>query len=298
VSTPLNEWLERSSDTLTDHLTTRLLARAGGGFRVWGEEATREIAADLVAALRTDMSADGDAEIRAVLVAMCEELSPKGLGFHDLRLVVTSLRALLLWGISAAPEVGVEDRSRVEAWLFQAVLVSALTFVAERESSFQDQAAALEVAQLERQLVELEVAYREKTHLLDVIREASTPIVPVHEGILVVPLIGVLDEVRAQMLTEKLLEAVVQTRAHVVILDISGVPFFDVATAEHVIKAARVTRLMGAELILVGLSPEVARTVVRLAVDFTGIATRRSLQDGLVYALEKRRLRITSLPSR
>jgi anti-anti-sigma factor len=108
----------------------------------------------------------------------------------------------------------------------------------------------------------------------------------------------VLDEVRAQMLTEKLMEAIVQARAHVVILDMSGVPFFDTATAEHVLEAARMTRLIGAELVLVGLSPEVARTVVRLAVDFTGIASRRSLQDGLVYALEKRHLRITSLPSR
>lgn len=298
MSTPLNEWLERSSSALTDHLTTRLLARAAGGFRVWGEEVTREIAARLIAALRSDMSADGDTEIRAVLVAMCEELSPKGLGFHDLRLVVTSLRALLLSGLSAAPEISVEDRSRAEAWLFQAVLVSALSFVAERERAFQDQAAALEVTQLEKQIIELKVAYQEKTHLLDVIREASTPIVPVHEGILVVPLIGVLDEVRAQTLTEKLMAAIVQARAHVVILDISGVPLFDTATAEHVINAARMTRLIGAELILVGLSPEVARTVVRLAVDFTGIATRRSLQDGLVYALEKRRLRITSLTSR
>ena len=131
-----------------------------------------------------------------------------------MRLVVTSLRALVLSGLSAAPELGVEDRSRAEAWLFQAVLVSALSFVAERERAFQDQAAAQEVGQLEKQLVELEVAYQEKTRLLDVIREASTPIVPVHEGILVVPLIGVLDEVRAQTLTEKLMEAIVQARAH------------------------------------------------------------------------------------
>ncbi len=298
MSTPLNEWLERSGDALTDHLTTRLLAPAGGGFRVWGESSTREIAARLVAALRSDMTAGGDAEIRAVLMAMSEELSPKGLSFYDVRLVMTGLRALVLSGLSAAPEVGVEDRSQVETWLFQAVLVSAVSFVAERERAFQDQAAALEVTQLENQLVELKVAYEEKTHLLDVIREASTPIVPVHEGILVVPLIGVLDEVRAQTLIDKLMGAIMQARAHVVILDMSGVPLFDAATAEHVLKAARMTRLIGAELTLVGLSPEVARTVVSLAVDFTGIVTRRSLQDGLAYALEKRRLRITSLPSR
>ncbi len=298
MSTPLNEWLERSGDGLTDHLTTRLLAPAGGGFRVWGERLTREIAARLVAALRSDMTTGGDAEIRAALMAMSEELSPKGLSFYDLRLIVTGLRALVLSGLSAAPEVGVEDRSRVEAWLFQAVLVSAVSFVAERERAFQDQAAALEVTQLENQLVELKVAYEEKTHLLDAIREASTPIVPVHEGILVVPLIGVLDEVRAQTLIDKLMGAIIQARAHVVILDMSGVPLFDAATAEHVLKAGMMTRLIGAELILVGLSPEIARTVVSLGVDFTGIVTRRSLQDGLAYALEKRRLRITSLPSR
>jgi anti-anti-sigma factor len=298
VSTPLNEWLERSSGALTDHLTTRLLTPAGAGFRVWGEEATEAIAARLIAALLHDMTNGGDVEIRAVLMAMSNELSPKGLSFYDLRIVVTSLRTLVLAKLSTAPEVGVEDRSRVEAWLFQAVLVSALSFVAERERAFQDRTAALEVTQLENQLVELKLAYEEKTHLLDVIRDASTPIVPIHTGILVVPLIGVLDESRAQTLIEKLMNAIVQARAYVVILDMSGVPFFNTATAEHVLEAARISRLIGAELVLVGLSPQVARTVVSLAVDFTGIATRRSLQDGLAYALEQRRLRITALPAR
>ncbi len=301
MSTPLNalnEWLERSGDALTNHLTTRLLAPAGGGFRVWGESSTRELAARFVAALlkrheqrrghRDPRGSHGN-ERRAVSErAQLLRCTPR-------RDRPSRPRAL---GLSAAPEVGDEDRSRVEAWLFQAVLVSAVSFVAERERAFQDQAAALEVTQLEHQLIELKLAYEEKTHLLDVIREASTPIVPVHEGILVVPLIGVLDEVRAQTLIDKLMGAIIQARAYVVILDMSGVPLFDAATAKHVLEAARMTRLIGAELILVGLSPEVARTVVSLAVDFTGIVTRRSLQDGLAYALEKRRLRITSLPSR
>lgn len=100
---------------------------------------------------------------------------------------------------------------------------------------------------------------------------------------------------RAQALTEAVLTSVTTSRAHVVILDISGVPIFDIEAAERIIRTAGAVRLLGATLILVGLSPTVASTIVELGVDLTGLITLGSLQAGLARALQLRKLQIVPI---
>lgn len=283
----MTAWLQRANDNLIQQLASRLLAPSSTVFRACGETATQKIAARLIASLIADIANEGDRAMRALLPQLIEELKPSGLGFHDLRLLSVSVRQELLAAMDAATDVDATVRRRIEDWIHQLALSSAMYFLVQREHDFQEQAAELEIQPLERQLGELHAAYAEKTQLLNLLREVSTPIVPLYRGILLAPLIGTLDTSRAYDLNEKLLRGVIEAKAQIVILDISGVPLFDTTTAEHLLRTAGAAKLLGAEMVLVGLSPEVAQTVVGLGISLDRVTTRRSLQDGFSYALSK-----------
>ncbi len=117
------------------------------------------------------------------------------------------------------------------------------------------------------------------------IRELSTPIVPIHEGILVLPLVGSIDSSRAATIIEQLLEAITLNQADVVIMDITGVPVIDTGVANYLLQAARAVRLLGSQVVLVGISAEIAQTIVQLGIELTGLTTRSNLQAGIEYAL-------------
>jgi rsbT co-antagonist protein RsbR len=127
----------------------------------------------------------------------------------------------------------------------------------------------------------------------DVIQELSAPIVPIFSGVLVLPLVGAIDSRRAGMIISTLLDEIAQRQATIVLLDITGVPVVDTAVAHHLLMAARAVRLLGAELVLVGIRPEIAQTIVQLGVSFSDIVTWADLQAGLTYALERQGLEIT-----
>lgn len=150
-------------------------------------------------------------------------------------------------------------------------------------------------AALQKALEDVERGREEQARLLETVRALSTPVVPVQRGVLVMPLVGVIDPVRAQNITAALLEAIERERARIVILDITGVPMVDTAVAQALIEAAQATRLLGAEPVLVGLSPPVAETIVSLEVDLSALVTRADLQSGVEYAL--RQMRPASRPS-
>lgn len=122
--------------------------------------------------------------------------------------------------------------------------------------------------------------------------EISTPIIPVFEGILVLPVVGSIDSHRAGQIMESLLENISNQSASVVILDITGVPVIDTGVANYLLQAARAARLLGSDVVLVGIGPEIAQTIVQLGIDLTGITTRANLQGGIEYALAKRGLAI------
>jgi rsbT co-antagonist protein RsbR len=118
----------------------------------------------------------------------------------------------------------------------------------------------------------------------DSIRELSTPVLPVRERLLILPIIGVLDSERARQLTGQLLSGIRTHRAKVVVIDITGVPDVDEAVADHLVRTVDASRLMGASVIITGLSPEIAQTLVTIGVDLSKMDTIGDLQGGLEEA--------------
>lgn len=116
------------------------------------------------------------------------------------------------------------------------------------------------------------------------ISELETPVLQVWKGILALPLVGTVDTLRAQEMTEKLLEKITETDSEIVILDITGVPVVDTAVARHLLETVAAARLLGAEVLIVGLSTRTAITLVHLGVDLTGVTTRATLAKGLELA--------------
>lgn len=118
--------------------------------------------------------------------------------------------------------------------------------------------------------------------------EISTPLFPISDNVLVLPLVGAVDGRRAQQMIEVLLQGVQQHSARVVLVDITGVSLVDTQVANVLIQAAQAVKLLGAEVVITGIRPEVAQTLIGLGVDLRGIITRSSLQTGVAYALERR----------
>jgi rsbT co-antagonist protein RsbR len=118
----------------------------------------------------------------------------------------------------------------------------------------------------------------------EAIRELSTPVLRLRDRLLIMPIIGVIDSHRASQLTQQLLQRIRANRAKVVVMDITGVPTVDSAVANHLIQAVQASRLMGASVIVTGLSAEVAQTLVRLGVDLTKVRTVGDLQEGIEEA--------------
>ena len=115
--------------------------------------------------------------------------------------------------------------------------------------------------------------------------EVATPVLQIWEGMVVAPLIGTLDSQRAQQLMERLLETIVGTRSEVALIDITGVPVVDTQTAQAIIETTSAARLLGARVILTGVRPAIARTLVHLGIDLSGIDTRATLEGGLRVGL-------------
>ncbi len=123
------------------------------------------------------------------------------------------------------------------------------------------------------------------------VQELSTPLIPITDDVVIMPLVGSVDSLRAQNVMETLLEGVEKNRSRVTILDITGVPVVDTQVANTLIRSAQAVRLLGAKVVLTGIGPEIAQTLVGLGVDLSGIATRGTLQDGITYAMQLKRKR-------
>lgn len=175
--------------------------------------------------------------------------------------------------------------------------VSALEQLLEvHEQTALEQADHLEQALRLREQVEAELKHErnnlqeivaQQQFLIDTIKQLSAPLLPVHDGILVMPLIGYIDSARSAQIMEELLTSVHKYQANFVIIDITGVPIVDTAIANNLIQAAQAVSLLGAQCVLVGISPEVAQTLVQLGVDLSQLATRSNLQAGIAYSMAR-----------
>lgn len=126
----------------------------------------------------------------------------------------------------------------------------------------------------------------------DQIRQLSTPLIPLHTGILALPLVGVIDAMRAGQIMDMLLTGISDQQAEIVLIDITGVPVVDVDVAHYLLQAARAAALLGAQVILVGISPELAQTLTHVGADLSQLNTRANLQAGLEYAFGQQGYRL------
>ena len=152
---------------------------------------------------------------------------------------------------------------------------------AEVEKRVEEQTAELKREVAERERLQQQVIEAQKQAL----QELSTPIIPVMERIVVMPLLGSIDTMRARDITRRLLAGIREHRATVVILDITGVPIVDSGVASHLNKTIQAARLKGAHTIVTGISDAVAETIVDLGIDWGGVETLSDLQTGLAVAL-------------
>ena len=158
------------------------------------------------------------------------------------------------------------------------------------ESFAQAAAAVRRVAHMEGAVVvdvysarTMEIISQQSRALTDM----STPITAIWDGILMLPVVGILDSRRAQDIMQRMLEQISEKRASVFILDISGVAVVDTAVANHLIRMTKAARLMGSYTIVSGLSPSVAQTIVELGIEVGEMRTTGNLQDALRIAFER-----------
>ena len=116
--------------------------------------------------------------------------------------------------------------------------------------------------------------------------ELSTPVILLWINVLLLPLVGVIDTARARQFTERMLEAITKHEATVTIIDVTGVPVFDTAVARHIMKAVDAAQLLGARVVMTGISPDGAQTLTKLGISFANVISRVSLRAGVAEALK------------
>lgn len=134
-------------------------------------------------------------------------------------------------------------------------------------------------------LLELQALYEQQRTLEDTIAQLAAPVVPLFEGVLLLPLIGSIDSRRAQQILEHLLTNIAERAADVAIIDITGVPIVDTAVANYLLQTIRAARLLGTQVIVTGIRAPIAQTLVNLGIDLGDIITRNTLREGIAAAL-------------
>jgi rsbT co-antagonist protein RsbR len=193
---------------------------------------------------------------------LSERIIPRGVETHEVVGIVLLLRDVLARSLFSKYRQDFDKLSRVlDAYEPAANRIGstvAVSFVQERERIIREQQEA--------------------------IRELSTPVLPVRERLLILPIIGMVDPLRARQLTEQLLRGIRTNRARVVVMDITGVPAMDATVANHLVQTVEASRLLGAVVIVTGLSPELAQTLVNIGVDLSKMNTVGDLQGGIEEA--------------
>ena len=193
---------------------------------------------------------------------LSERIIPRGVETHEVIGIVLLLRDVLARSLFAKYQSNFALLNRIldayEPAVNRISNTVAVGFVQERERVIREQQEA--------------------------IRVLSTPVLQVRERLLILPIIGVIDPQRARQLTEQLLRGIRTNRAKVVVIDITGVPVMDANVANHLVQTVEATRLLGALVIITGLSPEIAQTLVTIGVDLGKMNTVGDLQGGIEEA--------------
>jgi rsbT co-antagonist protein RsbR len=193
---------------------------------------------------------------------LSERIIPRGVETNEVVGIVLLLRDVLARSLFAKYRSDFSLLNRVldayEPAANRIAITVAVGFVQERERTIREQQEA--------------------------IRELSTPVLQVRDRLLILPIIGVIDPQRARQLTEQLLRGIRANRAKVVVIDITGVAAMDTNVANHLVQTVEASRLLGATVIVTGLSPEIAQTLVNIGVELSKMTTVGDLQGGIEEA--------------
>jgi len=193
---------------------------------------------------------------------LSERIIPRGVETNEVVGIVLLLRDVLARSLFSKYHTDFDILNRVldayEPAANRIAITVAVGFVQERERTIRDQQEA--------------------------IRELSTPVLQVRDRLLILPIIGVIDPQRARQLTEQLLRGIRANRAKVVVIDITGVAAMDSNVANHLVQTVEASRLLGATVIVTGLSPEIAQTLVNIGVELSKMSTVGDLQGGIEEA--------------
>lgn len=193
---------------------------------------------------------------------LSERIIPRGVETHEVVGIVLLLRDVLARSLFAKYQADFDKLNRIldayEPAANRIAITVAVGFVQERERTIREQQEA--------------------------IRELSTPVLQVRERLLILPIIGLIDPQRARQLTEQLLRGIRTNRAKVVVIDITGVAAMDSNVANHLVLTVEASRLLGATVIVTGLSPEISQTLVNIGVDLSKMNTVGDLQGGIEEA--------------
>ncbi|HEX5692944.1 MAG TPA: STAS domain-containing protein [Roseiflexaceae bacterium] len=266
----VNHWREQG-DAFVAQFADNLAARCGPAYAAMPRDTLLRTTGQIVR-LWQDAIAGGDGK---QLVEQGTALSQRA-GDEitiDAQMCVLDVLREQLWGllgqVFAAGDWDMDLIEQLERWLH-----------ATRTAIVGGYSQSL--AEAQRQLAEREQALSDQSML---IMELSAPIVPIHEGVLVLPLVGAVDSRRASQIMEAALEQIVAYQADVLILDITGVPIVDTGVANYILQMARAVTLLGSRVVLVGIGAEIAQTIVQLGVDLRDMTTLANLQAGIAYAL-------------
>lgn len=200
--------------------------------------------------------------LQAYARRLSERIIPRGVETHEVVGIVLLLRDVLARSLFAKYQTDFALLNRIldayEPAANSIAITVAVGFVQERERTIREQQEA--------------------------IRELSTPVLQVRNRLLILPIIGVIDPQRARQLTEQLLRGIRANRAKVVVIDITGVAAMDSNVANHLVQTVEASRLLGATVIVTGLSPEIAQTLVNIGVDLSKMTTVGDLQGGIEEA--------------
>lgn len=234
--------------------------------RMTGAESERELL-PMLDALIAATQAGGDIannthydEVRALLAEYSRTRARAGFSPTETAVAVFALRDTVLSTLSES-DITFAEFARFSHLIDELGLVTFETYASARESIIANQT---------EQLLEL-----------------STPVVKLWEGVVAVPLVGTLDSARTQVVMESLLSTLVATSSAHAIIDITGVPAVDTQVAQHLLKTVVAARLMGAEVIISGIRPQIAQTIVALGIEFGDIATKATLADALRMTLQR-----------
>jgi rsbT co-antagonist protein RsbR len=159
----------------------------------------------------------------------------------------------------------------------------------EMVERLRDQRVALEQknVDLEQNLATQEQLFATQERLFETVKQLSTPIMPVAHDVLVLPIIGHVDPERASDITHELLKGIVELRARVAILDVTGIAALDESVIDSLLRTVRAAELLGTEVMLVGISPAMARVIVELGVDLGSVKTFRDLRSAIEATLRR-----------